>query len=218
MRAHKIREDWLRDGHWPAEDSPERQCVAAGIPYWPAPGTCNAVEYEAQVEIFGVRWWMKLDSIAHYVPDRYILIEDLKTTGDLKWAKTTEQLRDDPQWIAYGGWAALTFGVATVAGQWTYCVRPTPKSKRTGARAVQIVEPAADVISRLGWLTVTEVQPMIADNALPLNAFPRDGIANGACDVFGREGCPYKAECLADVSPEQIVAIRLARSDARVVP
>lgn len=215
--SHGILERWQRFGEWPAEDTPERACVAAGLHHFPPPFKANAVELEAQPVIFGVRWWMKLDCIANYVPDRYLLVSDLKTTGDLRWAKTPEQLRSDPQWIAYGGWAALTWGVEWIAGQWVYCKRPTERNKRTGCRPVQIIERGADVIGRLGMLTVTEVMPMIADNALPLEAFPRDGIENGACDVYGRAGCPYKAECLADIPPEQIVAIRLARSEARVL-
>jgi hypothetical protein len=209
--GHKLREDWLRFGRWPAEPvlvtirnprtgksttADARACIAEGIAHWPAPGKCNAVELRVdEAELFGVIWTMRLDSVSHYTPGAYVQADDLKTCGDLKYAKTEDQLLADTQRIVYAAWLGTALDVPFVGAQWTYCRRKPPK-----AVPVTVVESTAAARMRLHVLTETTVRPMLAANRHPLQDFPKDGLEvfrtnpREGCGAYG--GCPAMDQCL----------------------
>jgi hypothetical protein len=206
-RAHKLKEAWTRHGTWTEEiaASPEGKCLAAGLHHFAPPQQAIA-EREVYRPMLGVMWHFKVDETSQWVPGASVLVSDLKTTGNLAYAKTPEQLLDDPQRIVYAADVGESLGVPVVRSRWVYCRRKPPKSV-----AVEVEERTADTLVRLRVLTEQTVRPMIAANALPLEAFPRDGLVTGECERWSRDGCEFKRECLAALDPVDLLNARLSR-------
>ena len=156
-----------------------------------------------RVDLLGILWWMKIDALSNYQPGYSVRVQDLKTTGDLRNVKTEVELLEDPQRLGYAYWAATTLEVDYVETQWVYAKRyPKP-----AATTVTVIEHRDLIVPRFERMHHNDVLPMIHANALPLDAFPRDGIANGECDRF----CDHKAECLADQNPLDLLNARMLR-------
>jgi hypothetical protein len=204
-QCHLNLENYMRHGTWTPEiaKSPEGKCLAAGLAYFPPPRV-GLAETEIYEEIGGVLWMMQADAVSQWIPGVSILVQDLKTTGDLKWQKTPEQLADDPQRIAYAAWAASHVDVRSVTAEWVYCRRKPPKASTT-----RYEESVEDTRKRLDILIEETVRPMLAANCLPLEAFPRDGLQTGECERYSRDGCEFKAECHAGINPLDLLAHRL---------
>jgi hypothetical protein len=114
------------------------------------------------------------------------LVWDTKTTGDFRWAKTAEILRNDTQCITYA-FAAMLEGADEVDAVWGYT------RTRGAARAMRVHLPLAaphvvgeferidavarEIVTTRGGITKAEELP-----PSPL-----------ACDAFG--GCPYRNKC-----------------------
>ncbi len=203
-KAHKHLEDRIKHGTWTPEiaASPEGKTLAVALHHFPHPGE-GLGEHEIRVDMLGVFWIMKIDALSAYVPGYSVRVQDLKTTGDLRNAKTEAELLEDPQRLSYAYWAATTLEVDYVETQWVYAKRfPKPAST-----TVTVVEHRDLIIPRFERMHHADVLPMIHANALPLDAFPRDGIHNGECERF----CDFKKECLADQNPLDLLNARMAR-------
>lgn len=202
-KTHKHLENRVRHGTWTPEiaASPEGKTLAAALHHFPAPGE-GVGEHEVHVDMLGIRWIMKIDALSQYVPGYSVRVQDLKTTGDLRNAKSEADLLEDPQRLAYAYWAATTLEVDYVETQWVYAKR-FPKPACT---TVTVVEHRDLIIPRFERMHHADVVPMIRANATPLDAFPRDGLSNGECNR-----CDHRKECHAPLNPLDLLNARMAR-------
>jgi len=112
-----------------------------------------------------------------------------------------EQLLDDPQWIVYGRWAAVSFDVPYVVGHWNYVRRTKPKAK-----PVYVGATAGELERRFRKLHL-EVAVVMCQDEESEEPPPR---TLGHCGAFG--GCEYRNECLADVSVGQLLLSHMERN------
>jgi hypothetical protein len=115
-----------------------------------------------------------------------VRLYDHKTTGDFKWMKTPEVLREDTQAVLYA-WAVLTLcgsGRSELAAQWTYFRAVKPFASRPVSTVVRVTDERLRRLERsLDGMTT-------AEGCDPVRDLP--GVAS-ACDAFG--GCPYRSRC-----------------------
>lgn len=202
-RVHAILEGWLTTKTLPAEDTPERACAIAGLGLLPMPGTVQA-EVPLELEHEGVRYVGFVDVLG--LPgDGSVLVLDHKTTGDLKWAKTQEQLACDPQWITYGHWATKHYQAERANGRWLYYRRKPPL-----AHPVDVTASAQELADRFGEMHETDGRRIAAADGVPPEQLPR---VLDHCNAYG--GCPYKNECLGGMSTMDRVALSLRKVQAR---
>lgn len=185
--THSQLEGWLRDQTPPDWTTPEGKCAIAGLHLLPPPKTV-AVEVPLELEFEGVLYVGHIDALGYQ--DGLVTIIDHKTTGDFKWAKTTEELEDDPQWIIYGYWAVQAFKAERAQGRWVYYRRKPP-----AAEPRDIVATAEELTRRFRELHERDGKAIVAAAGLPPEELPRN---MSHCDAYG--GCPYRLECLDGVS------------------
>lgn len=124
------------------------------------------------------------------------MVIDHKTTSDLRWAKTAEQLEDDPQFLIYATFAMITWGVPEVQAKWIYYVASAPRNgprQPKGVRAVTATAHAADpvFIGHLKILTADMRAIQVIRTTKPAaNDLPA---SPGSCAAFG--GCPHAERC-----------------------
>lgn len=130
-----------------------------------------------------------IDLIDPRDPDEVHII-DHKSTGDIKWAKTPEELATDLQMLTYGAYAAARWPTARrVRLSHVYY---TTKGKAR-SRSVSVVVGVAEM--KRTWQNVT--QPLVAEmkvTATADNPFEVEG-STDACTAFG--GCPWIDQCNA---------------------
>lgn len=182
-RVHHVLEDWLHNG---AElpDTIEGAIAMAGLPHLPEPGT-------AIVEspfTFERPTWIANGRRDFVVPDGYgtvPVVGDHKTTSDLKWAKTPEDLGQDPQGTIYAASAMIEFSVEAVDLLWVYYQTREPyRSKPVRLRIYQ-----DEVARRLEEFDAIALEMQDVSDA-PIKEIKYNG---NACDKYG--GCPYVVEC-----------------------
>jgi hypothetical protein len=183
-RAHTHAEDWLREGKPPDASVPEGKCIIAGLGYLPMPKTA-VVEHGFRKVFGGVTYVGRIDFIHGYDPGRIVVIGDHKTTGNLDYAMTEEQLVEDPQRIVYAHWGAEEFDVDYVAAQWVYYRRGTPKAQTT-----VVVGHRDSIAERFEEQHRRVVLPLVAATGVPPEEIPRN---LEHCSAYG--GCPYREEC-----------------------
>lgn len=132
-------------------------------------------------------------------PPGMVEIWDHKTTSNISaWAKSSEDLRTDPQAIIYGWDGLETYGGKTVKLRWVYY--QTKGARKAEAREAQM---SRDEISG----AFEKILVVSSDIANTLVATERDGDRGplslepnpGACEAYG--GCPYRHLC--NLSPQQ---------------
>lgn len=182
-RVHKVLEGWLRDGVPPDANTEEGRIAMAGIQHLPVPKT-GLVEsqftfgFDGEDFLFtGFIDWQNDDTVL-----------DHKTTGDLKWAKTPEDLAVDVQGTVY---AAAKFvhnaDLDEVLLRWIYYrTKRAPKSLPVELRVprsvcekrmLPIVNDARDIAkARRTGGTALDFEPNVNE-----------------CDAFG--GCAYVKHC-----------------------
>lgn len=214
-RMHKILELWLSLGIVPDLDetwsyTDERgvthvlypgAAAFEGLPLLPAPPQ-SGVEFAFAIEFFGVVYVGAIDLLSAYVPRQRVLVTDHKSTVDLKYAKTREELSRDPQWIIYGTVAAELLDVPTVGGQWAYYRRKPPKAMDS-----TIVESRETLRTKFEEQHRRVVLPLVASRALmpddPMMRelwiatharCPNAGARDSFCSKY--KGCEFRGECL----------------------
>ena len=200
--VHKQLERWLSKGV-PPDDTPEGRTAKQGIKkgWLPTPGPHLMTEHRMRYQVIpGVFIKGYIDCVAPYEISEKIsgpLVIDHKTTSDLRWAKTEEELASDPQALMYVAWAMLHFGVPEVLARWVYYAasNPTGKSPRAprGAKPVQrlfdsrdpaFIELVAGIlrdVHRIVYIRRTGIK------ALDLPPSP------GSCGMYG--GCAHEYRC-----------------------
>lgn len=118
--VHRVMEEYLRDEKIPDPADPAGAIFLPGAKYLPEPKTpfllveqevrIPADEFNTHKDLFG---FLDVTVLQHVDPDGtvWLLVIDGKTTSDLKYAKSEDELRRDPQALIYC-WAArqLTIG------------------------------------------------------------------------------------------------------------
>ncbi len=192
IETHKQMYEWGRDRRAPRFGAPgvvgkAAELAAALITVAPPPQT-KGLEHENKNLLLMDQHEVVLiidvwNPIGSDVPE----VIDYKTTTELFWAKTKEELIDDCQFATYTGWALTTTQSEVVRGKWLYVNtvgKPTPFPV---VREVTFNDIQARLEQNLE--TIKELEA-IHQSGIPAIEVPYD--ASG-CDKFG--GCPYKELC-----------------------
>jgi hypothetical protein len=201
LDVHKNAEDWLQEGKAP-DDSPAGQVVKMAIAtegMLPAPHKDLLVEEEFQWkfnDVMDVGGFIDLVVPPHLAVNKRPKVKDHKTTSNLRWAKTPEQLEADEQAIIYAIDTMFRFGVKVVDAQWNYYAATNPKKgprKPSGVRAVEVTFDADDpvFIARVKEMD-KDFQEIyrIRELGIPGKDLPP---TPSACGMFG--GCVHQHRC-----------------------
>lgn len=184
--VHGVLEGWLRDGT-PIDPTDRLGAIAmSGVQYLPPPKTC-AVEADFAIDRPGdIRYTGRID----LWNQRLGIVYDHKTTKDLVWAKSEDDLREDVQANLYA-LAAFDFldaqrtPVGSVDLVWIYYTTATPyKSRKVH---LTVMRESAERVIALADETAREIGQYMDKEP---DAVPRNP---AACDSYG--GCPYLVEC-----------------------
>jgi hypothetical protein len=201
---HRRLEIWLGQGIAPGDDTLEGATATAGLGLIPPPIHAE-VERQFKFEHGGALYRGAVDYTVGYEPGERVVIGDHKSIGNLRYAKTEDELLDDSQRIIYAHEAAERYQVEHVTARWVYYQRATP-SKKPKARAVEFSERRGMIRERFEDLHERRSLPIIqakredrGPSALPRNL--------ESCSLFPPNGCPYKIECHKGIDPmEQLHA------------
>lgn len=135
--------------------------------------------------------------------DGSVTIYDHKSTSQRKYIKTVDDLRYDPQVLAYGIGARLHAAAngrpipETVRMQWTYVVRENPKTKPPHTEPVVLEQTTVDLEEGLRrWQdTVADmVRATVESRSTPIGSRALKVLSNTeACFKYGK--CPFRELC-----------------------
>lgn len=195
-RVHAVLEKWLANGEPPDRKTLEGRIAVMGVPYLPSPGTGKVEEQfylttRRGLHYTGIADWLGWD------PEVGALVIDHKTTSNLKWAKTKEELEYDVQALLYANYACISLQTDHVALLWNYLQTDAKNSKlvESTLRLEQIVERFPIVEDKAAEMTALRKA-----STHPLRVLPNPD----ACGDFG--GCPHQARCKLSAS-EKMEAI-----------
>jgi len=202
-RMHTVLERWLEYGTPPDLGTDAGRTAVAGLGLIPGPHVAQ-VELKFEHEHQGVTYNGRIDFAAGYEPGRFVLVGDHKSIGDIRRAKSIEDLRDDPQWVIYGHWAAEHYEVETVGGRWVYYQRTTKSRPRGRAAKVEFSASRSELRGRFQELHERRSLPIV--QARTSGELPPRNLKS--CHLFpsrdpATSGCPYKRECHATLDPAE---------------
>ncbi len=208
--VHNQLEAWLRHG-----TEPITRGMAKVLAHFPAPGAC-----EAEGE-FGFIFGRPDNEYVHkgrFDVRMVGVIQDLKTTGDLRWKKTEAQLRADLQANVYAMAEMLRSNVDTVTCKWVYAQVPTPvKLDAAGEidheaslreahnpdfeiKRVEVTEATltrTEVMRTLAlYVPIAERMMEAINSAKKAADLPKN---SSSCEAYG--GCPFKKSGACEVPP-----------------
>ena len=200
--VHQLLEVYLTKGIFPAtdveiewkQDNKARAVSTANamLPHLPDPGSVNSrhVEMWARINIGDGRLFRGRIDWLKWVDLRHLQVNDFKTTSNLSYALTEQQLRRDPQVIGYAAFCFIVLGAEKVTVRFMYVCTASPHHTMT----VEVVFRAEDVIGgsedeRL-WhkLVETDLEDMYETTDLISFADVEPNL-NG-CGMYG--GCAFK--------------------------
>lgn len=198
--THNYFRKYFELGEIPPLDVPEARTCYGLIGHYPRPGSQMMwVEQKFKLHTDSIQLLGDVDLIYGYVPQKEITIVDHKTCRTFDYAKTTQDLEADPQWVLYGTWAALTFDVEIVHGIWGYLRRCYKKSDTPKGMQVRITKTRNEML-RLFWEMYPRVKTIWANRGVDPHLLAPN---TDACEDFG--GCEYQGECAKSMSREQLV-------------
>lgn len=204
--CHARVERWLKTGEMPGDDDIGKtvlQAIKKG--HLPTPGPHLFIEHKFSMPIEGVEDAEFHGYIDCVEPPAEIsrggvsegwtppLLIDHKFTSDLRWAKTPEELKSDPQALVYGAWARRKFSADEVTARWVYGAATGKERPRkpSGTKAVEITTSREQA--------AREWERLVADARRIVELVRIGGRANdvepvtSACNAFG--GCPFRSNC-----------------------
>ncbi len=184
-RVHTVQERWLRNSIPPDPKTPEGKVALVGLKFLPQPSPLLEIERGFVFRFRGYRYRGFVDVGLNTAHGPWVI--DHKTTGDLMWALSEEDLLHDIQAILYALECMLRYGVDEVNLMWLYY--------RTRGKA--IAEPRRATISRTEILSGMEViEPYVEQmeghrraKTPVLKLVPNAA----ACGNYG--GCPFEDRC-----------------------
>ena len=221
LDVHDVLEAFLRHGTAPDRETQVGAIAIPGLKYLPQPGAA-VVEgkflWELPTEDFDITgridWRDRASVVQDGVERRARIVElalagevvqigDHKTTGDFKWAKTADDLREDVQAVVYAAYYMHLMQVQAVLGRWVYYrTRRTPKAlcvdwDITAAEAAPVM--ARVYAAGRKMVEWHRQHPDVLD--MPFDA--------KGCNAFG--GCPYTELCNL-TSRERLVSLMAQQS------
>lgn len=200
IAVHKQLERWLRDGV-ACDDTPEGRTAYQGIEkgWLPKPDSRLIVESRFELPVRdGLSVAGYIDCVAPpEVTGEDPLIIDHKSTSDLRWAKTEEQLLIDPQTLIYGMWAMLHFQCPTARARWLYYAATNPKDD--SPRQPRGAKPVEVQLSNKSPAFMEGIQTLLADfeAMASIRAGNQPGLSfpptPESCGAFG--GCFHMERC-----------------------
>jgi hypothetical protein len=162
------------------------EIMLPGLPYLPAPGEAKC-EGGFSMDLGDLGEFTGYLDVLHTLPDGTPAVKDHKTTSNLRWAMTEEQLRTDVQCVSYAVYAMEKAQADKVLCSWIYYQTHKPKAKK-----VEVGLSLASVAK--SWEGVLEdVREMkrLHESGVEASEVEHDV---SACDRYG--GCPYRnQEC-----------------------
>jgi len=191
--VHAQIERWLRTGQ-PPDNTPEGRTAKQGLQWLPPPDPRLGLEQRfefpvtSEISVGGFVDCFAPPEITGAEP----LLIDNKTTSDLRWAKTEEQLESDPQAVIYAVWVMLKWQAPVVRVRWVYyaATNDEPRAPR-GSKPVEIlltskaVLPAVDLLVR----DFEEMAGIRREKQLGAALPP----SPESCSMFG--GCIHQPRC-----------------------
>jgi len=115
------------------------------------------------------------------------VVRDHKTSGNLQWAKTEDELAEDPQRIIYAHRFGRKMHDGTVRADWGYGCTAKPYT----TRLVSFAETGNETAARMVTLHETDGLAIVAAYQQLTEEQPR---TTSHCSAFGKP-CPYMARC-----------------------
>ena len=184
--VHAVLEAYLRDGVEPDEETRAGRIAASGLHLLPE----GALEIEQEIKLQDIEppllgYIDVLDLTEPWMP----VVIDHKTTSSWDWTKTEEELKSDPQMIAYARYALdqCTAADTVEVCHIQYITKGAPEARRVAAvldrehvneHWEKLKEVAAEIKATSLFDEVEDVEPNLS-----------------ACGAFG--GCPYADTCAA---------------------
>jgi hypothetical protein len=114
---------------------------------------------------------------------------DYKTAKTLRYVKSEEELRSDPQVLCYGKWLLEHYDVDEVHFQWTYI----QAEGEYNTVPVRFTMTRQEIEEGYDEHVVKVVAEMAVDFSCAVDEIRQN---TDACNAFG--GCPYYGKCFAD--------------------
>lgn len=195
--VHALLEKYLRDGATPDYSTAHGYVAASGLEHLPAPNTVRAPAAPLSIEsrfsfvsprghtFTGFRDWVEFTIIP--------TVGDHKTTSDLKWAKSEEELADNTQGVIYAYVTLEETKAPAVNLKWVYYQTRGPRK----SHVVRICMTQPEVSSKFDKidLLATEISDIVK-RKVPSKSLPPNP---SACEMYG--GCPYRHIC--NLSPQE---------------
>lgn len=206
--VHNQLEAWLKHGTQPITKN-----MAKVLEHFPAPGAC---ETEGE---FGFVFGRPDKEYVHkgrFDVRQVGVIQDLKTTGDLRWKKTEAQLKADLQANVYALSEMLRSNLDTVRCKWVYAQVPTPvrlddngevdheaslREARNPDFEIKRVECTEATLTRAEVMRTLALFVPLAERMMEAIEgkkraadLPKD---SSACEAYG--GCPFKKSGACEV-------------------
>jgi len=187
QEVHAVLEEYLQTGVAPDESTREGRIAAAGLHLLPEESVLE-IELRIRLEDIDPPLVGFIDVLDMSEPWRPVVI-DHKTTSAWRWAKTEEQLKTDPQMIAYARYALDEFPVADVVevAHVQYKTKGAPEARRVSALLER--EHVDEHWEELKQIATEMKKTSLLDDVeeVPPNL--------SACGAYG--GCPYADTCAA---------------------
>jgi len=184
-RVHKILENYLKDGTPPDPGTEEGRIALAGIKFLPDPQAA-VVEGELNIMADNVNYIGFIDF--EYVKDGVPVVGDHKTTGNLDYAKTKDDLKKDVQAIIYAAYMIEKHQTEVIGLNWVYY-----KTKSHPESFIVALELDREAIAKeFNKIQTTAKEMMEAHES---GKKTKDLVPNpNACGNYG--GCQYLKQCI----------------------
>ena len=199
-QVHAELETWLKLGRAPSATE-AGQVAAQGLHYLPTPRSGLKIEYGfdfpwvEDVTMTGFIDCLDLNGKPRGVAWRPWIV-DHKSTSDLRWAMSEDELARDPQALIYAVYTMLIFGAPVVDARWVYYAASNSAGKPrrpAGCRKVDAVFSVDDPVF-LG-----RVEELLTDSRAIIEVMQKQtppkflAPSPDACSTYG--GCPHRERC-----------------------
>ena len=211
VKMHRILEKYYKHGVAPDNTTKwgkwATKLLKTGLPL-PGPGVEAESRFKFHLE--GV-WWRGSKDLRYdgnpieIVPESsgpFRIIRDHKSTSDLRWAKTSDELKEDPQSDIYAYSEYLEQDLVVI-NQWGYVTR----KDHPETRVVEVEMPFDDVARSMRTHTETGKRILQLYRDRPdINDLEPKGVENGRCEAFN--GCKLAGRECRLTSSQRLRGIR----------